>query len=71
MTDIIDTTDSCLRYTILDPTGNITALVETSVPVEKQPGIAAEIMKCHPKVEQVGEKRMIKNFSFEYFFIIE
>ncbi len=43
-----------LLYSILDPTGNITALVESDVPVEKQPAVAAEIMRRHPEVEQVG-----------------
>ena len=43
-----------LQYRILDPTGNITALVESPVEPEKQPRIAAEIMALHPEVEQVG-----------------
>lgn len=43
-----------LRHSILDPTGNITALVESVVPVERQPEVAAELMARHPEVEQVG-----------------
>ena len=43
-----------MRYSILDPTGNITALVEDAVPVGDQPKVAAWIMKRHPDVEQVG-----------------
>ncbi len=43
-----------LRYSIFDPTGNITALVESEVPVEAQPGAAARIMAAQPSVEQVG-----------------
>ena len=43
-----------VTYTILDPTGNITALVENDVPVARQPSIAASIMRRHPEVEQVG-----------------
>ena len=43
-----------IKYTIFKPGGNITALVETKVEAEKQPAIADEIMKAHPRVEQVG-----------------
>ncbi len=43
-----------IRYSIFDPTGNITALVRDSVPVLLQPSVAAEIMRLHPAVEQVG-----------------
>ncbi len=43
-----------LQYCIMDPTGNITALVESRVAVARQPSAAAEIMKRHPEVEQVG-----------------
>ncbi len=39
---------------ILDPTGNITALVESPVPVSRQPEAAAMVMAEHPEVEQVG-----------------
>ncbi len=45
---------SALSYSILDPTGNITALVETPVPVSEQPSMAAAIMRRHPEVEQTG-----------------
>lgn len=43
-----------LQYSILDPTGNITALVENFVVTEDQAAAAAEIMRRHPDVEQVG-----------------
>ena len=43
-----------LHYSILDPTGNITALVETPVEITRQTETAAAIMRCHPEVEQVG-----------------
>lgn len=46
--------ESGLRYCVLDPTGNITALVETAVDVAQQPEVAASIMLRHPEVEQVG-----------------
>ncbi|MBO5556880.1 MAG: hypothetical protein J5927_06815, partial [Oscillospiraceae bacterium] len=43
-----------LQYTILDPTGNITALVESPVAVARQSAVAADLMARHPTVEQVG-----------------
>ncbi len=43
-----------IRYSIFDPTGNITALVESYVDIGRQPDIAADIMRMHPDVEQVG-----------------
>jgi len=43
-----------LRYSILDPTGNITAIVESPVEIDRQPSTAAAIMRRHPEVEQVG-----------------
>ena len=43
-----------IRYSILDPNGNITALVESRVSPDEQPSLAAEIMRLHPEVEQVG-----------------
>ena len=47
--------DRCgIRYSIFDPTGNITALAEGDVPVEDRPSAAAKIMALHPEVEQVG-----------------
>lgn len=41
-------------YAFMDPTGNMTALVETAVPVEDQPRIADAIMAVEPTCEQVG-----------------
>ena len=43
-----------IKYNIFDPTGNITALVETPVDAEARPGLAEQIMARHPRVEQVG-----------------
>ena len=43
-----------IKYSIFDPAGNITALVETNVEIRRQPEVADEIMKVHPEVEQVG-----------------
>ena len=48
-----------LRYSIFDPTGNITALVETPVVIDAQPAVAAFVMREHPEVEQVGYVRFI------------
>ena len=46
------------RYSIFDPTGNITALVESVVPEKDQPSVAAAIMARHTAVEQVGFLRL-------------
>ena len=46
-----------MKYSILDPTGNITALAEDFAPPAEQPAIAAAIMRRHPEVEQVGVLR--------------
>ena len=43
-----------MHYSILDPTGNITALVEDKVSINEQPRVAKLIMSKHPEVEQVG-----------------
>lgn len=43
-----------IRYSILDPTGNITVLVESPVRIERQPAAAAALMKRRREVEQVG-----------------
>ncbi len=43
-----------LKYDIFDPTGNITALVETAVDIVMQPAVASHIMELEPDVEQVG-----------------
>lgn len=43
-----------IKYLIFDPTGNITALVETGVDPADQPAAAAGIMEREPDVEQVG-----------------
>ena len=43
-----------IKFSIFDPAGNITALVESNVEIRRQPEVADEIMKAHPEVEQVG-----------------
>ena len=43
-----------LPYTLLDPTGNLTLLVESDVPPEQQPDAAARLMCLEPTAEQVG-----------------
>ena len=47
-----------LRVSIFDPTGNITALVESPVAPEEQSAAAARIMERFPQVEQVGFVRL-------------
>lgn len=47
-----------LRYSIFDPSGNITALVESPCALERQPRVAARIMERHAEVEQVGFVRL-------------
>ena len=46
--------ENMLRYSILDPTGNITAIVESPVEITRQPELASRIMRLRPEVEQVG-----------------
>ena len=43
-----------VRYSIWDPSGNITALVESPVPAERQSAVASALMARHPAVEQLG-----------------
>lgn len=43
-----------VRYVLMDPTANRTILVETPVPVERQPAAAASLMEDEPSAEQVG-----------------
>ena len=43
-----------MKYSIWDPTGNITALVESNIDKTQQSSVAAALMKRHPQVEQVG-----------------
>ncbi len=56
-----------LNYYILDPTGNITALVESEVDISLQPKAAEIIMKCRPEVEQVGFVRYGANGGADVF----
>jgi len=43
-----------LSYTVFDPTGNITILVQTPVPAAEQPCVAEALMAREPQCEQVG-----------------
>lgn len=43
-----------IKYQLIDPTGNITALVKTKVPVSEQPFVANKICEQEPTCEQVG-----------------
>ncbi len=43
-----------LSYYVMDPTGNITILVEGDVPADKRAAVAKELMKKEPTAEQVG-----------------
>lgn len=43
-----------MEYSVFDPTGNVTALVETPVEIARQPEAAAAILRAQPRVEQVG-----------------
>ena len=43
-----------LRYTVIDPTKNITLLVTSPVPRDVQPRVAAELLRREEDAEQVG-----------------
>ena len=43
-----------LRYTVIDPTKNITLLVTTPVPRDAQPRVAMELLRREKDAEQVG-----------------
>ncbi len=51
---VMNRSEPIIQYSIFDPTGNITALVESEVEISRQPALAAELMRRHPGVEQVG-----------------
>ena len=46
--------DSSLEYSIWNPTGNITALVESPVEISLQTQVGETLMRLYPEVEQVG-----------------
>lgn len=52
------------EYEILNPSGNITALVTEDVPREKYKEISDEIMKNDPNIEQVGFLKKYSNSIF-------
>lgn len=43
-----------IQYVLADPTGNITALVESPVSLEKRRTVAASLMSADSKIEQLG-----------------
>lgn len=43
-----------IHYSFMNPTGNQTILVETDIPEENQPIVAAKLMQLEPSAEQVG-----------------
>lgn len=43
-----------IHYHIFDPTGNVTVLVETPAPVEKQPAVGAALLRAERAAEQAG-----------------
>ena len=43
-----------MRYCVMDPTGNVTILVESDVAVADQPRVARALLGAHPEAEQVG-----------------
>ncbi len=45
---------AALAYSVLDPAGNVTALVEDAVDSARRPAAAAALMRLEPSVEQVG-----------------
>ena len=49
-----------VQYEILNPSGNITALVVKDYPREKYQEISSKIMQENPQVEQVG---FLKKYS--------
>ena len=54
------------EYEILNPSGNITALVTEDVPREKYKEISDEIMKNDPNIEQVGFLKNIQIRSSDW-----
>ncbi len=43
-----------IAYSLLNPTGNMTLLVESPVPASRQPALAGKLMALEPETEQVG-----------------
>lgn len=41
-------------FTLIDPSGNLTALVETKVPKDRRAVVAKKILEEYPNIEQVG-----------------
>ncbi len=60
-----------MNYSIFDPTGNITALVESFVEQDNLLPAADEIMRLHPEVEQVGFVRLPEAFDPPCDFILQ
>ncbi|MEE3312421.1 MAG: diaminopimelate epimerase, partial [Acutalibacteraceae bacterium] len=43
-----------VTYSLFDPTGNITLLVETPISAAERVAVASKLMELEPKAEQVG-----------------
>lgn len=43
-----------IKYVLMDPSKNITILVETKIPIDKQNEVAKKLMDLEPKAEQLG-----------------
>ncbi len=43
-----------VTYSLFDPTGNITLLVETPIPAAERVAVASKLMELEPRAEQVG-----------------
>lgn len=43
-----------IHYVLMNPTGNMTILVETEIPEKMQANVAAKLMRQEPTAEQVG-----------------
>lgn len=50
-----------IEYYIINPTGNITALVTSNVQIEKYNIVSKKIMELYPDVEQVGFVNLTEN----------
>ena len=59
-----------LRYTVIDPTKNITLLVTTPMPRDVQPRVAAELLRREKDAEQVGFATFSDAFTFVLLIVI-
>lgn len=64
----IDIDGNIIEYYLIDPTGNITVLVESFVPVENHAYVAKKLMEAEPSCEQVGFVSIVNITSPDAFF---